>query len=192
MQNPENQKIKISQMQLEDIPKVFQLGEKLFTAEKWSNLYRTWDEYELLERYIGDHEFCIVAKIDNKLAGFAIGAIIEKRKSSWTYGYLIWIGVNPRIKIAGIGKKLMDKMTALFIKAGARIMMVDTEIENTRAKVFFEKNGFKEENEQIYFSKNLSSHPIYKKQKKDLSDKKESDRFKLKTKKIRHLFKNHL
>ena len=41
----------VREMELEDLPKVFALGERLFTAEKWPNLYRTWDEYEVIELF---------------------------------------------------------------------------------------------------------------------------------------------
>ena len=33
----------IREMELDDLPAVFKLGERLFTAEKQPNLYRTWD-----------------------------------------------------------------------------------------------------------------------------------------------------
>jgi ribosomal protein S18 acetylase RimI-like enzyme len=158
---PDKLSIKIDAMEFEDLLPIFKLGEKLFTAEKWPNLYRTWDEYELLERFMTDHEFCLTAKYKKQIVGFAIGTIIEKRRSSWTYGYLIWIGVDPKFLAQGIGKKLLRKMTKIFIKHGARILIADTDSENSNAIKFLQKNGFKPENDQIYFAKNLSKHPTY-------------------------------
>ena len=52
----------LREMILEDLPKVFALGEKLFTAESWPNLYRTWDEYEPVEFFASEGETCLVAE----------------------------------------------------------------------------------------------------------------------------------
>ena len=151
----ETSKIVIREMELEDIPKVFALGEILFTAEKWTNLYRSWDEYEILERFISDEDFCLVAEQDNQIVGFTIGAIIHKRKSAWTYGYLIWIGIDPNLKNKGIGKKLLKTLTRIFVRHGARIMLADTAADNLDAIHFLHKNGFGNEEKHVYFSKNI-------------------------------------
>lgn len=157
-------KIEVREMEIEDIPAIFALGEKLFTAEKWSNLYRTWDEYELLERYISDREFCFIAEDEQgKLVGFIVGSVIEKRRSAWIYGYINWIGVDIDCKNLGIGKKLLDKLTSVFIENGVRLMLMDTEAENSDALRFFRKNGFGNEVEHIYLFKNLTE---YKRKKK--------------------------
>ena len=34
--------VEIREMELRDVPQVFELGEKLFTAEEWPTLYRSW------------------------------------------------------------------------------------------------------------------------------------------------------
>ncbi|MBN2365963.1 MAG: GNAT family N-acetyltransferase [Calditrichaeota bacterium] len=160
-----NGEIDIRQMELGDLPVCFSIGEEIFTAEKWPNLYRTWDEYELLDSYASESELCLVAEIDGKIAGFALGTMIEKRRSAWMYGYLKWIGVRPDIKRSGIGTKLFDRLTELFIERGARMMLVDTEAENHEAIQFFRKQGFGQEIKHIYLSRNLSSHPGYLKRK---------------------------
>jgi len=46
----------IRQMEIDDIAKVFHMGEKLFTAQKVPNLYRTWDEYEVVSLFQTDPE----------------------------------------------------------------------------------------------------------------------------------------
>ncbi len=173
--NPVLAEIEISEMQLEDLPIVFALGESLFTAEKWQNLYRTWDEYDLIYRFASDGEFCLVAEHEGKLIGFALGSMIEKRRSAWRYGYLEWLGVTPEAKRTGIGSKLFDELTELFIENGARIMIVDTELENTGALAFFRRQGFDQEVEHIYLSRNLSDHPSYKKRKHERDQKLKSN-----------------
>jgi len=157
--------IEIREMELDDLPSVFALGEQLFTAEKWPNLYRTWDEFELLSTFSTDKELCLVAEKDEKIVGFILGSLIEKPRSAWVYGYMEWIGVNPEIKNRGIGTRLLNKLTDLFIKHGARMMLVDTELENQDGLRFFKKMGFGNETKHIFLSRNLTTHPDYLKRK---------------------------
>ena len=39
--------VEIREMELRDVAAVFELGQKLFTAEEWPSLYRSWDDHEL-------------------------------------------------------------------------------------------------------------------------------------------------
>lgn len=153
--------IAIREMELEDLPPVFALGEKLFTAEKWPNLYRTWDEYELVDMFSSDNEFCLVAELKGQIVGFALGTLIEKRRSAWAYGYLVWLGVSPVVNRSGVGTRLLNRETELFIENGARMMLVDTEVENVGAIRFFKQQGFGHDIAHIYLSKNLTNHPGY-------------------------------
>ena len=159
--------IVIREMVLEDLPVVFALGETLFTAEKWPNLYRTWDEYELVDMFSSDGEFCLVAELHDEIAGFTLGTLLEKRRSAWAYGYLVWLGVNPKVKRSGVGTRLVNRMTELFIEQGARMMIVDTEVENQGAIRFFKKQGFGHEIEHLYLSRNLTTHPEYLKRREE-------------------------
>lgn len=153
--------ISIREMELEDLAIVFALGEKLFTAEKWPNLYRTWDEYEVANLFISDGDFCLVAELDEKIVGFALGTFIEKRRSAWRYGWLLWLGTEPELKGRGIGRKLLNELTERFIEQGARMMIVDTEAENVEALKFFKRAGFGDETEHVYLQRNLTNHPEY-------------------------------
>ena len=153
--------ILIREMELEDIPQVFALGERLFTADMWPSLYRTWDEYEPVVLFTSDGEFCLVAEQDGQVVGFALGTHIIKRKSAWSYGYLQWIGVEPDRGGRGVASRLLNRLTELFIEAGARIMIIDTDAENEDAIRFFKRHGFGSELNHIYMSRNLTSHPGY-------------------------------
>jgi ribosomal protein S18 acetylase RimI-like enzyme len=161
MPTPADSAIVVRRMELEDLPGVYALGEAVFTADKWPTLYRTWDEYEPVGLFSSDGEFCFVAEGDGRLVGFALGALIEKRKSAWTYGYLTWLAVEPALKRTGIATQLIDAITEAFIRAGARIMIVDTDAENETAIAFFRRHGFRHEDRHIYLAKNLTSHPSY-------------------------------
>ncbi len=159
--------VMVRTMELRDMPAVYELGEELFTSDKWPALYRTWDEYEIVELFASDGEFCLVAVADGdgddgeEVIGFALGALLEKRHSAWSYGYLIWMGVDPNLKGRGIGRRLLAELTDRFIEAGARMMLVDTAGDNEGALRFFRSQGFGHELEHVYLSRNLANHPKY-------------------------------
>lgn len=153
--------VEVREMEIGDLAPVFNLGEELFTAERWPSLYRTWDQYALATHFASDSETCLVAEIDDKLVGFAIGTILEKPGSAWTYGYLVWLGVDATAGRKGIGAKLVGDLQDVFIELGARMIMVDTDADNTPAISFFEAQGFEEDSEHVYLSKNLTYDPDY-------------------------------
>ncbi len=109
--------ITIRRMNIDDIAPVFHLGEKLFTLEFSPNLYRTWDEYEVITNFQGDQEFCFVAEDADKIVGFLMGTIIAKRRSSWRYGYLIWLGVAPSHQSEGRKAGTYKNATKIRLKA---------------------------------------------------------------------------
>lgn len=171
--------VEVEELELEDLPAVFALGEQLFTSDRWPNLYRTWDEYEVINLFASDGDTCFVARCEDRIVGFALGAIIEKRRNPWKYGYLIWIGVDDKAPIKGVGQKLMRTLTHRFIELGARMMLVDTDAENQRAIDFFKRNGFGNVQHHIYMTRNLTLEPDYHK----FKNKKEHESSKKKKKK---------
>ena len=153
--------VNIREMSLSDLPAIYALGERLFPADKWPALYRTWDEYELAVHFASDSETCLVADLDDTVVGFALGTLLEKRGSAWTYGYLLWLGVDTEVSRKGIAARLFERMTDLFIKLGARMIMVDTDAENEPALSFFRSQGFGQETPHLFLSRNLSHDPDY-------------------------------
>lgn len=147
--------ISVRLMELDDIPLVYHLGEELFGADEFTVLHRTWDEYEVVDLFQSDGDFCFVAETDERLAGFALGTIIDKPRSSWTYGWLLWLGVDPAFQKSGVGQKLFKRYRIAALEAGARILMVDTEADNTKALRFFGKLGFNSKQEHVYLAVNI-------------------------------------
>ncbi|XWK88530.1 MAG: GNAT family N-acetyltransferase [Phormidium sp.] len=151
--------IYIRNMEIDDIAPVYHLGEDIFTSDLYPYLYRTWDEWEVIGLYNTDPEYCLVAEIDEQLAGFILGTIINK--ATWTYGYIIWLGVNPNFQRRGVGDKLVDKLVERMIEDGVRFMLVDTDPVNTPAVKFFTRKGFGNTRQHIFLSMNLSKHEYY-------------------------------
>ena len=140
-------------MEIGDLPTVFEIGEQTFTSD-YSNIYRTWTEYEVTWAFSSDGELCLVATVNNRVVGFAIGTFIEKG-TAWNYGHLLWLGIKPRYQNKGVGTALMKEMKKRFRRYGARIMLVDTQRENASAISFFKKHGFIDESEHVYLACNL-------------------------------------
>lgn len=167
MANAPKLNVDIRELELTDIVQVFELGQELFTADRWTYLYRTWDEYDVLHAYISDRQTSLVADLDGEIIGFALGTLIEKPRTAWTYGYLVWFGVSEKFRGQGVAKKLLRRFTEQCIEAGARMMLVDTDAENEDAIAFFEKNGFGHHQPHVYMSRNLSKHPAYEKHREE-------------------------
>lgn len=149
--------VTIREMEIDDLGAVFHLGEKLFTAREVPNLYRTWDEYEILSLYQGDPELCLVAEADDQIVGFATGTTIEKSRSAWKYGYLVWFGVDPAFRGQGIASRLFHEFKERMLEERVRMLLVDSEADNLPALKFFRKMGFGNPQEHIYLSLNLAA-----------------------------------
>jgi len=153
--------VEIREMELNDVPEVFELGQKLFTAEEWPSLYRSWNDHELALLFSSDADTCLVAEAEGRVVGFALGRMMEKPRSAWRYGWLLWLGVDRRFKRSGVAARLMKQMKGLFIERDARIMLVDTAAKNHSAVAFFRRNGFGQEIRHVYLSQNLENDPRY-------------------------------
>ncbi|MFW5741029.1 MAG: GNAT family N-acetyltransferase [Myxococcota bacterium] len=153
--------IQIREMDLEDLPRVYALGEQLFTPERWPTLYRTWDGHELADLYASDGDTCFVAELDGDIVGFALGTLLEKRKSPWKYGWVLWLGVSPSLGRRGLGKRLLSRITDVFVEYGARMILIDTDPTNRAAMKFFRNEGFGQEQPHVYMAKNLTRDPAY-------------------------------
>ncbi len=164
--------VRIHEMDIDDLADVFHLGEKLFSAQKVPNLYRTWDEYEVTELFNSDSEFCLVAKSANQIIGFALGTTIEKTHSAWKYGHLIWLGVESAYQRLGVAEKLFNRFKDIMLMEGVRMLLVDTEAENLPALRFFRKMGFGNPQQHIYLSVNLATQQqlLRKKENKAFQD----------------------
>lgn len=76
-------KVKVRQMEVDDLSSVFELGEEVFTAEL-PNLFQIWSEAEVIELFGSDAENCFVAESEGQVVGFCLGTTIEKKHSSCT------------------------------------------------------------------------------------------------------------
>jgi ribosomal protein S18 acetylase RimI-like enzyme len=149
--------IEIRQMTLEDLSEVWHLSEKIFTPSNLQFTYRTWNINELLSYFYSDQELCLVAQNTNskKIVGFALGTILKRPLSPWTYGYFVWAGVQKMRQRGGVGRRLYKELEKRFKDKGARIVIVDVESTNQAGINYIKKLGFKEAQSYIWYSKNI-------------------------------------
>jgi ribosomal protein S18 acetylase RimI-like enzyme len=140
---------------IDDLGAIFHLGETVFTSQDFSNLYRTWDEYEVTSLFNSETEHVLVAEADGKVVGFAMGTVIDKARSAWNYGHLLWLGVDPDCARQGIAGQLFDRFREIMEEEGVRMLMVDTQADNDPAIRFFTGKGFENPTEHVYLTLNL-------------------------------------
>jgi ribosomal protein S18 acetylase RimI-like enzyme len=158
--------IRVREMLIDDIAEVFHIGEEVFTAEYSQSLYRTWDEYEVINLFNSDSELCIVAEVGEKIVGFALGTTVKKHNSSWKYGYLIWLGVRKNIQKGEVGTRLFKEIKRRMKEQGVRMVIIDTSADNQPAIRFFQKQGFGQIQEHLYMTLNLTRKAKKKSEKK--------------------------
>ena len=146
----------IREMTIDDLSEVFHIGEAVFTAEFSQSLYRTWDEYEITTLFNSDSELCLVAEREERIVGFALGTTVEKHHSAWKYGYLVWLGVRREGQKGKVGQNLFLELKRRMREQGVRMILIDTDAENTAAIRFFRKMGFGNDQQHVYMTLNLS------------------------------------
>jgi ribosomal protein S18 acetylase RimI-like enzyme len=131
-------RIVIRNMEIEDLYPIHGIGEEIFTKRS-ANLYNFWDEHLVLQSYLSDPEFSIVATVKEeekeKVVGFAFGTTIEKPRSSWKYGYLVWLGCAKEYQGIGLASQLYTVMLELFSLEKVRMVMIDTQQNNEGGKL---------------------------------------------------------
>ena len=157
METPAYSEIKIRVATIDDLPMIFHMGERLFTPQGASNLYRTWDEYEVTHLFNTEPEYLLVADIANHVVGFLLGSVIEKRNTAWNYGHLLWLGIDPAFNRQGIAGRLFERYRDLVQAAGVRMLIVDTQADNDKAIRFFHSKGFANPIDHVYMTLNLES-----------------------------------
>lgn len=147
----------VRSMKVEDVPKIYALGEKLFSPEVSVTLYRTWDQYEIAQLFFADHDYCFVLECEGRVAGFILGTVIEKPRTGRQYGYILWLGAAKAYQGSGAADLLVRKLVRRFRKDGVQMVIADTSAVNTRAIKFFNRHGFSGMQEHVYLSKNLTN-----------------------------------
>lgn len=184
-------KVTIRPMEIHDLHSVWMMGERIFPQSS-PNLFHFWDQHLVLQSYLSDPDFCLVATIpvnghgshgdssvpkakrrkkneqkrsakneeipqdqdgiQEQVIGFCFGTTIEKPRSRWKYGYLVWLGTSPDYQGLGVASELYTSMKELFVSDHCSILMIDTQSSNAPAIEFFRKKGFGQDEKHVYLS----------------------------------------
>ena len=150
------QKISIRNMQVEDLHPIYLIGERIFTKE-YSNIHDFWDEHTVMSSYLSDPEFAVAATIrkennEEQVVAFAFGTTIEKPRSKWKYGWLVWLGCDSDFQGLGLATQLYNTILELFALERVNMVMIDTQANNHGALGFFRKQGFGQDEEHVYLT----------------------------------------
>ncbi len=145
----------IRDLTIDDLAPVFHLGERMYTLQKNPNLYRIWDETQVVEYFTSDPDGCFVAERKGEIVGFLLSYVVDKYKSHRFYGYLEWLAIHPDHQGRGIASLLFDRFMAYMQEQKVPMLLVDVEAKNTRALDFFTSKGFSRPTSQIYLTMNL-------------------------------------
>ncbi|MFO8100904.1 MAG: GNAT family N-acetyltransferase [Dehalococcoidia bacterium] len=146
----------IRQMEIDDIPAVYWLGEKLFTSSEFPTLYRTWDAYEVTEHFSSDPTYCLVAELEDEIVGFVLATTVEKKGTAWNkYGFLTWIAIDEPYQRQHVGRRFYRELEKRWRKNGIRMMLVETDDDNIDAINFFTATGFSPTGKHVWLAKTL-------------------------------------
>jgi ribosomal protein S18 acetylase RimI-like enzyme len=141
-------------MGVDDIAAVYRLGHRLFSTQEASTFYRTWDAYEVTNNFNQDPHLSLVAEArSGSIVGFALGTTYENESGGWKYGYILWMGVNPRWQGSGLGRDLYHELERRMHEDGVRMTFVDTARSNTGAIKFFKRMGYGKPEAEVWMSK---------------------------------------
>ena len=135
-------RIRIRGMSVDDVAPVYHLGEELFSARRLPILHRTWDPYEVAYLFVSESDLSLVAVQGKAVVGFCLSTTTEKPRRPRPYGYLIWLGVSPKVQRRGVGQRLVTEMLRRMRDRGVRQVLLDTEERSGGAVGFFRRIGF--------------------------------------------------
>lgn len=148
------QNVTVREMRVDDIPAAYRLGQRLFKTQEASTFYRTWDAYEVTNNFNQDPHLSLIAESrKGRIVGFALGTTYENESGGWKYGYILWMGVNPRWQRSGLGARLYHEIERRMHLDGVRMVFMDTARSNTGAIKFFKRMGYGKPEAEVWMSK---------------------------------------
>jgi len=88
----------------------------------------------------GEQQF-LVALLDGKVVGFVIGEVRDWEFGSPPCGWVFGIDVDPNARLAGVGTRLLQAISAGFRAVGVRKLRTLLSRENTLILSFFRSQG---------------------------------------------------
>lgn len=145
----------IRQLQLRDLHAVFELGNQIFTASEFPNIYRTWDDFTIIEHLDGSPDYCFVAENEEgQLIAFLLGETITKSREG-TRGYVQWVAVDAMYRRHGIATQLLEHYLQQARDAGVSRLLADTPSGNSPAIAMFRQVGLNHSSDHVYLTRQI-------------------------------------
>jgi ribosomal protein S18 acetylase RimI-like enzyme len=121
-----------------DLDQVIAIDATVTGLEKqsyWRSVFRRYG-------VAGEHQRqFLVAVASRRVVGFVIGEVRDWEFGSPPCGWVFAINVDPEVRLAGIGTRLLQALEASFRRAGVRKMRTMLARENTLILSFFRSQG---------------------------------------------------
>jgi len=127
--------VSIQPATIKDLETLYTIERECFTSEAFT---KTEIAY-LLE---APNSISLIARLNDKIAGFTIGLIHDYDKIRAAYVYTIDVAIKYRRR--GVGLRLLTELERAFIKRGAKICYLETRLDNVAALELYRKHGFVE------------------------------------------------
>ncbi|MGQ9529832.1 MAG: ribosomal protein S18-alanine N-acetyltransferase [Candidatus Bathycorpusculaceae bacterium] len=99
----------------------------------------------------------LVAKINDRIAGFIIGMIQIERAS--LIGHILTIDVSPLYRRRGIAKRLLQEIEKIFMEKGVKSCRLEVREDNIAALRLYQKLGYKRVTKLMNYYGN--AHGVY-------------------------------
>jgi ribosomal protein S18 acetylase RimI-like enzyme len=101
----------------------------------WRALYRRYGGVD------DDARHFLVAEVEGRVAGFVIGEVRDWEFGSPPCGWVFAISVDPSVRLAGVGTRLLDAISEGFRRKGVRKLRTMLSRDNTLILSFFRSQG---------------------------------------------------
>lgn len=121
-----------------DLDQVIDIDATVTGLEKrtyWNSVYRRYGGAQRTEQQF------LVALAGTRVVGFVIGEIRDWEFGSPPCGWVFAIDVDPRARLAGVGTKLLQRISEHFRRAGVGKLRTLLALDNTLILRFFRSQG---------------------------------------------------
>ncbi len=136
--------VTLRKMEIDDLRKVFQMGELLFGSREPGR--RGWTEENLVEDVADEIGLSVAAVRKKQLLGFLIGRIEQGKKPA---ALITWLGVRDDFKNSGIEKEMIRIFRESAAAKNAGCVRVEIDTKNRELLEIFKKFGFTEIKDKI-------------------------------------------
>nr|WP_157209526.1 ribosomal protein S18-alanine N-acetyltransferase [Methanotorris igneus] len=121
--------IRIRKFKLEDLDRIEEIEKQSFK--------KTYPRFLLTHLYTNFPDGFIIAEINNKIVGYAIGTI------EWGNGHIVSIAVDREFRNRGIGTALIEHLERYFFeRCNVKYIVLEVRVSNKTARMFYYKRGY--------------------------------------------------